>query len=95
MFGGVLELIVESRAGTLESSDCLVCVYPSDRVEVRLKGVCARMYPERTRALVEEGLCRMGITGALVEIQDQGAILPTLRARLKTALSRAVGGVEG
>ncbi len=53
------------------------------------------MYPERTRGLVEEALGRMGITGALVEIQDQGAILPTLKARIKTALSRAVGGGEG
>ncbi|WP_245522741.1 citrate lyase acyl carrier protein [Thermanaerovibrio velox] len=81
----------ESRAGTLESSDCLVSVYPSEGLEVVLKGVCARMYPERTRRMVEEALREAGIVAA-VEVQDQGALMATMRARLRTAVRRAVSG---
>jgi len=83
--------VFESSAGTLESSDCLVRVYPSEGVEVILKGVCARMYPERTRRMVEEVLREAGVC-ASVEIQDQGALMATLRARLRTAVRRALGG---
>ncbi|MCX7827762.1 MAG: citrate lyase acyl carrier protein [Thermanaerothrix sp.] len=84
-------MVFESSAGTLESSDCLVRVYPSEEVRVVLRGVCARLYPERTRRMAEEALREAGVCAA-VEIQDQGALMCTLRARLRTAVRRAVLG---
>lgn len=83
-------MLLESRAGTLESSDCLVLVYPSEERRVVLRGVCARLYPERTRRMVEEALDEAGVD-ALVEIQDQGALICTMRARIRTAMRRALG----
>lgn len=78
-----------ASAGTLESSDCLVSVAPAAGLELDYRGGNAELFRERTRTLVEDVLQGYGLAGGRVTIQDQGAILATLRARLETALERA------
>ncbi|MCF7935299.1 MAG: citrate lyase acyl carrier protein [Synergistales bacterium] len=78
-----------AQAGTLESSDCLVTVAGSGTVDIDYRGANAALFGERTRAIVEEIVKRRGLDGASIQIQDQGALEPTLRARLETALARA------
>ena len=43
-------------------------------------------------ALVENVSKRYGLSGAEISIQDQGALEITIKARLETALMRAVKG---
>jgi citrate lyase subunit gamma (acyl carrier protein) len=78
-----------AQAGTLESSDCLVSVAPSETRELDHRGAGATFFAGRTRGLVNDVLDSLGISGATVTIQDQGALEVTLRARLDTALERA------
>lgn len=77
------------QAGTLESSDCLVTVGPGSGITLEYSGGSAFLFRRRTEAIVREVLQNCGVTDAAVTIQDQGALEPTLRARIETALGRA------
>ena len=83
-----------AQGGTLESSDCLVTVSPSPTLELECRGATAGLFAERNRAVVESVLRERGLTGAKVQIQDQGALELTLRARIGTAPDRARGGAR-
>jgi len=77
------------QAGTLESSDCLVTVGPGSGITLEYSGGNAFLFRRRTETIVREVLESSGVTDAAVTIQDQGALEPTLRARIETALGRA------
>ncbi|MEA3508662.1 MAG: citrate lyase acyl carrier protein [Synergistota bacterium] len=78
-----------ARAGTLESSDCLVTVGPGSGVALEYAGGNAFLFRKRTEAIVKEILESRALDDISVSIQDQGALEPTLRARVETALDRA------
>jgi len=78
-----------ARAGTLESSDCLVTVGPGSGVTLEYTGGNFFLFRRRTQAIVNEILEARAVENAFVSIQDQGALEPTLRARVETALDRA------
>ncbi len=78
------------QAGTLESADCLVTVTGSENGGLDYRGGNRTIFGERTRKLVEETLARFQVSGVQVTIQDQGALELVIRARLETALGRAM-----
>ncbi|MCF7936062.1 MAG: citrate lyase acyl carrier protein [Synergistales bacterium] len=86
-----------AQAGTLESSDCLVTVAASDTTDIDYRGANAALFGGRTRSLIMAILRERGIEGVSIQVQDQGALEPTLRARLETALDRqaAPGAAAG
>ena len=92
MFSGtVIGLVMRmAQAGTLESADCLVTVAPAEGFGLDYRGGNRKFFGERTRRLVSETLERFGVTGVQVTIQDQGALELVIRARLETALARAM-----
>jgi citrate lyase subunit gamma (acyl carrier protein) len=67
-----------------------VTVTPSDSTEIDYRGANAGLFSSRTTKLAMETLKRYSVSGAAVHIQDQGAIEATLRARIETALERAM-----
>ena len=79
-----------AQAGTLESADCLVTVSGADSFVLDYRGGNRKLFGERTRKLVSETLERFGVSGVQVTIQDQGALELVIRARLETALARAM-----
>jgi citrate lyase subunit gamma (acyl carrier protein) len=82
----------EAQAGTWVS-DCLVTVSPEPGGGVLdYRGGNARFFRARTERLLYEILERKGVSSVRVTIQDQGALEATLRARIETALERAVAG---
>jgi citrate lyase subunit gamma (acyl carrier protein) len=84
--------VKNSVAGSLESSDVLVTVAPSDGGENRLdvESIVFKQFGARIRSVAEEVMNASEIRGAAVRIQDRGALECTLRARLETALERAL-----
>lgn len=84
-----MKIIKSAAAGTLESSDCVVTVSPSDSTELEYTGANSVIFGKRTGALVDDILKEYNVTCAKVSICDQGAIEITIRARLRTALERA------
>ncbi|MDR3331363.1 MAG: citrate lyase acyl carrier protein [Synergistaceae bacterium] len=83
-------IIRTASAGSLESSDCLVTVTPAEANETAHSGANGRLFASRTARLVAETLKTYGVTNARIQIQDQGALEMTLRARIETAIERAM-----
>lgn len=79
-----------ASAGTLESSDCLVTAAPAESIEIEYNGANRMLFRRRTEALVREVFRKYALTGGSVRIQDQGALEVTLRARVETAVERAM-----
>ncbi|MDD2427759.1 MAG: citrate lyase acyl carrier protein [Eubacteriales bacterium] len=77
-------------AGTLESSDVLVRVRPSEDLSIEIKSPALQQYGDAIRQTVTEVLEERGVTAAEIEIIDRGALDCTIRARLETALERAL-----
>ncbi len=78
-----------AQAGTIESNDCLIQVSPSDTVEVEIDSIVIEKFGEAIYDTIlgfldaEDIICK-------VKIIDKGAYDYTVRARLITALRRAI-----
>ncbi len=79
-----------AQAGTLESSDCVVTVSPGKGLSLEYRGNNAMLFQDRTKKLVEQVTREKGVGDVDIQIQDQGALEPTIVARISTALARAM-----
>lgn len=81
-----------AKAGTLESNDALVMVMPNDGpgIELELESIVIKQFGAQIRAVVLEAVEAMGISQVRIKVQDKGALDYTLRARVQTALKRAM-----
>lgn len=80
-------------AGTLESNDILVSVAPADEgsgINIDLTSPVIKQYGRAIKNAIVEELKENGINDAIVNANDKGALDCTIRARVKTALSRAL-----
>jgi citrate lyase subunit gamma (acyl carrier protein) len=88
-----MKAVKDAAAGSLESSDVLVTVTPSEGEDNTLSvdSIVFRQFGGRIRSVAEEVIASSGLSGASLRIQDRGALECTLRARLETAIERALG----
>ena len=84
-----MKIVNHAFAGTLESSDVYVEVYPDDKPQIEVESVVAAQFGEAITQTAQQMLDTFGITGARVVLKDRGALDCTVRARLETALRRA------
>lgn len=89
-----MEILREAICGTEEESDALVRVRPAQGPKVMVRSKTGPMYQERIEVVTQEVLTRYGVTGAEVEVQEQGAYDHVVAARVLGALSRATDGGE-
>ncbi|GAA0677855.1 citrate lyase acyl carrier protein [Clostridium cadaveris] len=80
-----------AKAGTLESNDIVIMVYPNenDTVEIELESIVMQQFGTRIREVIQETLKSLGVTGVKVKAQDKGALDYTIGARVETAIKRA------
>lgn len=78
----------EALAGTLESSDVLVRVHPSDDLRIDVRSSVMAQYGDDIRRVVTDELTRLGVTDALVAVDDKGALEFVIRARVEGAIRR-------
>lgn len=81
-----------AKAGTLESNDILVMVYPNeeDRVEIELESIVMKQFGDQIIKVIEDKLKEMGIEAVTLKAQDKGALDYTIGARVETAIKRAL-----
>lgn len=81
----------DAVAGSLESSDALVTITPTDSegVDIRVDSIVMKQYGRRIHAVAEELAATAELSGAILRVQDRGALECTLRARIETAIGRA------
>lgn len=82
-----------SQAGTLESGDILIHIYPSeeDGIKINLESSVACQFGDRIREVILETLKERGVDKAMVDANDKGALDCTIRARVAAAAVRATG----
>ena len=85
-----MKILRNAVAGTMESSDAVVTIFPSDAgLQINLTSTVEAQYGASIYKLVKDVLERMDIDSAIVSINDHGALDCTLRARVETAVIRA------
>jgi citrate lyase subunit gamma (acyl carrier protein) len=86
-----MKIIKDALAGTLESSDLMVRISPREgELEVVLQSEVMQQFGAQIEAVVRETLQKLGITEGLIVIEDKGALDCVVRARVQTAVQRAV-----
>ncbi len=84
-----MKIVKDAMAGTLESSDVLVKVGPSEGIlDVVVTSEVERQFGAQIRRVVAETLDRFAILEGVVIVEDKGALDCTIRARLQAALLR-------
>lgn len=86
-----MRIVKEAVAGTLESSDALVRVAPSDEFRIEVKSSVKAQFGEQIQRIVEEELAKLGVTEGLVSVDDKGALDFVIKARVQGACLRASG----
>lgn len=86
-----MEIKKDAMAGTLESSDAMVRIEPSDEpgIQLVLESLVKQQFGEAIERVVRETLAGMGVTRARVMVDDKGALDCILRARVQAAVLRA------
>jgi len=79
----------KASAGTMQSSDLMVAIEPSDRLEIHIESTVKRQFEHLIRERIEAVLARHGVEAACVRVSDRGALDYAIEARLATALRRA------
>ncbi|MBK5241329.1 citrate lyase acyl carrier protein [Clostridium sp.] len=84
------------QAGREKGDDVLVNVNlnTSDGVNVDVESKVKQLFGKQIEKSVKEVLDEMNIKNVLVTLKDQGALDFVIRARVKTAIRRAKGGVN-
>ncbi|MCQ9120386.1 citrate lyase acyl carrier protein [Rodentibacter pneumotropicus] len=76
-------------AGTLESSDALIRIEPANSLSVEINSSVGKQFGEAIERTVLATLAKLGVSEALVVVEDKGALDCVLQARVKAAVMRA------
>ena len=90
-----MDITKTAIAGTMESSDVMITLEPgTNGIEIDLTSTVEKEFGDAIRREISNTLMGMGIKHARIRAVDKGALDCTIRARVKTAVSRAghVGG---
>ncbi|QJW47249.1 citrate lyase acyl carrier protein [bacterium BFN5] len=85
------------QAGTVESNDALITVAPAkqgDGIKIDLESPTIQQYGHQIKAVIREVLQCYQITDAMVVVNDRGVLDCTIRARINTAIERAMTTVQ-
>lgn len=85
--------LTSSQAGTLESGDILIQLSPATEkgLTVNLSSTVGARFSRQIREVIQTTLTELGITDAIVDATDKGALDCTIRARVTAAAVRATG----
>ncbi|WP_342048722.1 citrate lyase acyl carrier protein [Bacillus sp. OTU530] len=86
-----VKILSAGVAGTLESSDITIQIEQNEGngIEVELKSTVENQFGKQIKKVIIETLLELGVKNAYVLAKDKGALDCTIRARVRTAVSRA------
>ena len=87
-----MNIIKPGKAGTMESNDMYVMVMPNPQggIELELESIVMKQFGEEIKRVIMETLESLNVKDALLRVQDKGALNYTIKARVETAVMRAV-----
>lgn len=88
-----MEISSIATAGTMESSDIMVTVEPSEdgQLHIYLESSVEKQFGNQIRQKIAETLQKMQVTAGTIRAIDKGALDCTVQARIITAVSRSLG----
>lgn len=88
-----MELKKPVLAGTLESSDIQIRLFPNpgNGISIDLKSDVQVLFGDAIEKTVRDVLAEFEVTDALVELIDKGALDFAIRARMQCAICRSAG----
>lgn len=91
-----MEIVQVGKAGTVESSDIIVTIEPSDKkgVEIHLESEVMQQFGTQIESVIASTLKELGVTSATVTAADKGALDCTVIARTKAAAYRAANSTD-
>ncbi|WZL72734.1 citrate lyase acyl carrier protein [Clostridiaceae bacterium 35-E11] len=87
-----MDIRIPAKAGTMESSDIYIMVYPNKDggISVDLNSIVMKQFGEQIRQVILETLKDLKVKDIHLVAKDRGALDYTIRARVETAVRRAV-----
>lgn len=90
-----MDILNNAIAGTLESSDAQVQVFPqSGKLSIYVESSVMNQYGRQIKKTSEETLAKLKVKEGKVVIIDKGALECTLKARIECAVFRSCGQSE-
>jgi citrate lyase subunit gamma (acyl carrier protein) len=86
-------ILREAKAGLDERGDVIVCLSPAEKnsgVQIAIESTLMSLFGDQIRASVLAVVEGYGLNDLKLVIRDQGALDYALRARVQTAIERAV-----
>lgn len=93
-----MKLIKDAQAGTFESSDVVILIEPVEENtgrQIEINSNVEMQYGEQIKKCITEILDEYEITDIHLIAKDKGALDATVKARVETALKRAMNIQEG
>lgn len=86
-----MTIIRESVCGALQSNDCFVRLAPSSNgIELELKSPVMYEFGSQIEDVIRGALKELGVENCKITVEDKGALDCTIKARVETAVRRAV-----
>lgn len=90
-----MKIIQAALAGTLESSDLMVKVYPQESgLDIVIDSEVMKQFGEQITTVVKETLNAFNITHGQIIVNDKGSLDCVIRARMQAAIIRGTGNEE-
>ena len=90
-------ILHEAKAGLEERGDILVCLSPKEEgsgVQIEVESTVKSMFGDQIRASALGVIEGYGLSDLKLTIRDQGALDYAIRARIQTAIERALKECE-
>ncbi|HEY8890303.1 MAG TPA: citrate lyase acyl carrier protein [Clostridium sp.] len=80
------------KSGTLESSDILIMVVPNKDhgINIELESIVMKQFGDQIKNIILDQVKKMNIQNIKIIAQDKGSLDCTIRARVETAINRAM-----
>lgn len=84
-----------AKAGTMESNDIYIMVQPNATggILIELESIVMKQFGKQITQTIKECLLELGIEHIYIVAKDRGALDYTIKARVETAVKRAMEGV--
>ncbi len=86
-----MELLKPAKAGTLESSDIYITLYPNDGqgINIKLESIVMKQFGSQIKKVISESLRELNVENADIVAVDKGALDCTIKARVEAAARRS------
>ncbi|NLM05211.1 MAG: citrate lyase acyl carrier protein [Clostridiales bacterium] len=87
-----MEIKVPAKAGTMESNDIYIMIQPNDEggIQLDLESIVMAQFGKQIKETILATLEELDVKDAHIIAKDRGALDYTIRARIETAVKRAI-----